>query len=89
MSRMPLARTKRDVQRQARYVEALDRLDDLREQGRVSPNAFELRRARIMAEAVKDPWPASVQLLVGFATVVVVLLILGLVLRFVGAVAGG
>jgi len=85
---MPIPRAKRTISRDAEYASALDYLDAKHSEGTISPSEYEIRRARMLAEAVKTPWPASVQLLVGFATVVVVLIILGVFFRFLGAVLG-
>ena len=83
---MAIPRDQKAHARDAEYAAALDLLDRLRDDGTITVNEHLIRHTRLLAEASRVPWPDSVRLLVGFGTVVVVVILFALVMQLLAAV---
>lgn len=83
---MAIPRDKKAQARDAEYAAALDMLDRLRDDRTITANEHLIRHSRLLAEATRVPWPDSVRLLVGFATVAVVVILFALVMQLLAAV---
>lgn len=73
--------------RDLKYARALDALDASRDAGQVSSNEYDVRRAKLIKEAAKQPWHWGIQLAVLLGILIGFLIVLRIAGAFVNAVS--